>query len=257
MTKTVANNASASPVAIPLGEQAAPETLNLPSWYVAKASERAIEAAKAANSQSAIKAAVADYKALEASLEADKAKGEAVTAKLETAAAVVSRALADAVMVGTINRKGARQAMGEAFGFTLSDTTGKPTSKPNEPGNTIAKRVSSVTIAAEYVLTGQLPDKGGDSLPLVDFAVLQDIYNEYAGGHITVRAASERFEKAISAAKISVPLEMDAEKLRKLAGKIQSAGAAIAASDNPDLVEAYQLLVETVMSIPFAAGEGN
>lgn len=174
---------------------------------------------------------------------------------IETATATVSHKLADAILANALTRKEARQTMGATFGFELSKTTGKPTSKPSEPGNTIAKRVSSVTIAAEFAMTGELPDKGGDSLGLVGQERMQEILADYFAGELTVRSTSERIEQAIKDARVSIPLEMNADKLLALAGKIESAKEKIVTETDPALREAYAVLLQVIAELPFSNEE--
>lgn len=231
------------------GNTATDNASALNAW-AAKALEKNSEslAAKAVM-KAAYNTAVADYyKTLEEAEEALKGGVDAGD-KVEDAKQSVARALADAVLSNVFDRSEARNQLGVSFGFEVSDKTGKVTSKPVEPGNTIAKRVSSVTIAAEYAMTGQLPDRGGESLPLVGQEELQELLSDYFDGVISVRAASERIEKAIRDARVSVPLEMDADKVLRLAGKIETASNAIAS--NPELQEAYTALFQIVASIPF------
>lgn len=225
--------------------------LQLSSGVAARISERAERAKELAIHATNTKQAIADYFATLADHEANIIGAKAFEDAKETATANVSRAFADAILADAMTRVEARQKLGEAFGFAVSTSTGKPTSKPMEPGNTIAKRVSSVTIACEYALTGELPEKGGDSLPSVGQEKVAEILSDYWNGNITVRAASERIEAAIKEARVTIPLEMDAEKLIKLAGKIQTASEAI--GNDPALSEAYVILLETIAALPLSA----
>lgn len=217
---------------------------------MAKLSERAEADKTRLIHQSACAAAIADYYKAMSDTEAGIVAGEKAKGTIEEATGIVSRAFADAVLADAFDRVTVRRKLGEAFGFELSKQSGKPTSKPVEPGNTIAKRVSSVTIAAEYAMTGQLPDKGGDNLPLVGQPEVQDMLSDYFSGIITVRAASERIEKAIKDAKINLPTELSADKLLKLAGKIETASKAIVMIDD-ELREAYATLFAIIAAIPF------
>lgn len=212
-------------------------------------SDRAQEAIERNTHLSNVKSAIAVYYETQEAQSKNVANGETAEKELENATALVSRAFADAIMAKALDRKTARQKLGEAFGFAVSETTGKPTSKPLEPGNTISKRVSSVTIALEYVMTGELPDKGGDSLPTVGRDKLETALADYWDGGITVRAASERIEAEIREARVTVPMELDHKKIEALAGKILTASEAIAT--NPSLKEAYAVLVETILAVPF------
>lgn len=195
-------------------------------------------------------AAVAEYfEAVDASKET-ASDWQGANAKIEQAAAHVSRAFADAILAGAFDRSTARRKLGEKFGFEVSPTTGKQTSKPSEPGNTIAKRVSSVTIAAEYALTGILPDRGGDSLATLGqdkvAELLADYFEAPEGAEpITVRAASQRIEEAIREARETVPLELSPDKIKSLAGKIETASEAI--RNNPELVEQYTALLNVLI----------
>lgn len=188
------------------------------------------------------------YKALDET-SADATAGFKAKEKLEAATADISSAFADAILAKAYDRKEVRRKLGEAFGFVESPKTGKPTSKPNEPGNTIAKRVSSVTIAAEYATTGMLPDKGGDSLPLLGRDKVEEILSDFFDRSITVRAASERLEQALRDVKETIPLELSADRLTAFAGKIQTASEAIA--KDPALREAYATIFTVIASIPF------
>lgn len=199
--------------------------------------------------KAAINEAVTEYWQTVEAGKADAEAGKQAAVLIENATGKISHALAEAILAEALDRKAARAFMGQTFGFEVSDKSGKPTSKPLEPGNTISKRVSSVTIAAEYAMTGQLPDKGGDSLPLVGQDQIADLLSDYFDGNLSVRAASERIEQAIKDARISIPLEMNPEKLLSLVGKIQNASEAIA--KNETLKEVYAALLQTVASIPF------
>jgi len=216
--------------------------------------KRAEEAKARQEALIAINEATAHYFTVKADNEGNEFAGQVATTAVEEAAGTVARAYADAVMSDLLTRKEARQRLGQSFGFKVSDKTGKPTSQPLEPGNTIAKRVSSVTIAIDYMLTGELPDKGGDNLPLVGQTALEEILSDYLTGDITVRAASERIESAIREARVNIPLELNVDKLLTLAGKIQTTSDAIASDET--LQEAYAILLETIASIPFPAKAG-
>jgi len=155
-----------------------------------------------------IKLAVADYYAtVEGQLYNEDAGREAKVA-IEKAADSVAEVTAKAVIEGHITRKDMRRIMGESFGFKLSDKTGKATSTPKEPGNTLSKRISSVSIALEYVATGTLPDNGGESLPLVGQERLALELEDFTAGYINVRGASERIEKAIKDCRETLPLHL-------------------------------------------------
>lgn len=196
-------------------------------------------------------AAVSNYfEAVEATTN-DTTLGHQAEAVVEEAKQDVARAYCDAILQNVYSRSDMRAQLGADFGFEMSPKTLKPTSKPLEPGNTIAKRVASVSIAAEYAISGELPDRGGDSLPLVGQYELEELLSDYFSGEITVRAASERIEKAIRDARVSTPLEMDADKIIRLAGKIETASTAIA--KNLSLREAYTALFQVIASIPFPA----
>ncbi len=231
-------------------QQTATDKANALNAWAAKALEQNSEslAAKAVMKAECSAAIAAYYEAVKETEKKALDGAEAVEV-VEAAKQGVARAYADAILANVFDRTEVRSQLGQAFGFEASKTTGKPTSKPVEPGNTIAKRVSSVTIAAEYAMTGQLPDRGGESLPLVGQDKVRDELEAYFAGEITVRAASERIEAAIRNAKVSVPLEMDADKVLRLAGKIQTASEKIAG--NSDLAEAYKALFQIIASIPF------
>lgn len=194
------------------------------------------------------------YKTVEETGPANEA-GEGARARIEEATAKVSKAFADAILAGAYDRSKARHKLGESFGFKVSEKTKKPTSAPMEPGNSIAKRVASVTIAAEYAMSGELPDRGGDNLPLLGQEKVQELLADYFAGELTVRAASERIETAIREARVNLPLELSTEKLEKLAGKIETASAAIAR--DPALRDSYVVLFQAIAAIPFEAGEAE
>lgn len=190
--------------------------------------------------------AVAEYfHAVDASKETSS-DWQAATKDIEQAANHVARAFADAILGGAFDRSTARRKLGEKFGFELSPTTGKQTSKPSEPGNTIAKRVSAVTIAAEYALNGILPDRGGDNLPSLGREKVEEILADFFREEepITVRAASERLETALREARETVPLEMSPDKINSLAGKIETAAEAI--RENTELTEQYSTLLQVI-----------
>lgn len=231
------------------GSTATENAVHLNAW-AAKALEANSEslAAKAIVKAQCAEAVAEYYKAVEDTSQ-DTKSGLDAAEVVEDAKQNVARAFASAILANVFDRSEARNQLGTSFGFEVSPKTGKPTSKPVEPGNTIAKRVSSVTIAAEYAMTGQLPDRGGESLPLVGQNEVADLLSDYFDGSITVRAASERIEKAIRDARVSIPLEMDAEKVIRLAGKIETAANTIA--NDPELRAAYVALFQIVASIPF------
>lgn len=216
-------------------------------------SARAEEAKSRLLHQSECAAAIADYYSVIAATENDTLKGQTAQERIDEATGKVSKAFADAILAQAYDRSTARRKLGEAFGFKVSEKTGKPTSAPAEPGNTISKRISSVTIAAEYAMTGILPERGGDSLPLVGQERLQEELADYFDGHISVRAASERIEKAIKDARETLPLEMSPDKILKLAGKIETAAGQIAVS--AELREAYAALFAVIASVPFVDDE--
>ncbi len=169
--------------------------------------------------------------------------------KIETATQHVARAFADGILNNAFDRSTARHKLGEAFGFEPSKAkAGKFTSKPVEPGNSIAKRVSAVTIAAEYAATGELPDRGGDNLPLLGQdainAILADFFSEDESERITVRAASERLEKALRDVKETLPFELNADKINAFAGKIETASTTI--MSHPELQSEYSLLFQVL-----------
>ena len=64
---------------------------------------------------------------------------------------------------------------------------------------------------------------------------------------ITVRAASERIEKAIREAKETLPMELNADKVVSFAGKVANASNAIAGND--ELSKAYSALAGTVLNV--------
>lgn len=235
------------------GKTADERSLALNAWAVkaleANSESLAVKAVMKAKCQTAV---AGYYKVLEETSK-DAEKGLEVAEVIEEAKQGVARAFADAILANVFDRSEARSQLGAAFGYEVSDKTGKPTSKPVEPGNTIAKRISSVTIAAEYAMTGVLPDRGGESLPIVGQEKVQELLEDYFSGDISVRAASERIEKAIRDERVSTPLEMDADKIIRLAGKIQTASEAIAG--NSELREAYTALFQIVASIPFPVVE--
>jgi hypothetical protein len=208
-----------------------------------------------ANFQQACSAAIAEYFATVEENAADERAGMDAAMNVEKATQHVARTFADAILAGALQRAEARRRLGAAFGFKVSPTTGKQTSTPCEPGNTIAKRVSSVTIAAEYAITGVLPDKGGDNLPLVGRDEINEILADFFTDDepITVRAASERIEKAIRDAKETIPLELSPDKINKLAGKIETAAPHI--PGNAELVEQYRVLVAVIEAA--LAHDGN
>lgn len=216
-------------------------------------SARAEEAKARLLHQSECAAAIADYYSVIDATQNDTAAGQTAQERIEEATGKVSKAFADAILANAYDRSTARRKLGEAFGFVVSPKTGKPTSRPAEPGNSISKRVSSVTIAAEYAMTGILPERGGDSLPLVGKDRLQEELADYFDGHITVRAASERIETAIREARENLPLEMSPDKILKLAGKIETASEKIAIS--AELREAYATLFSVIASVPFTDDE--
>lgn len=224
-------------------------SLAVSNAFAATLSDRAEEAKRRSLHLAETQEAIANYYETVTAQSDNSANGLTARDAIETATSRISLAFAHAIQADAMTRQEARRKLGEAFGFKPSNTTGKPTSTPNEPGNTIAKRVSSVTIAVEYVHTGKLPDKGGDSLPLVGQDKLAEILAEYFDGTITVRAASERVEAAIREARTTVPLELNVEKLVSLAGKIQTAFESIAGDEA--LREAYAVLFETIAAIPF------
>lgn len=253
-----ANSPLVEPASVSGGTELSPAEKALSNLAISKGLTEVINRnAEADTVRLAHKALVADSLAdywLTVDLQkSNTANGKSAADAIETATSNVSKALADAVLANALTRKEARGTMGQAFGFEPSKTTGKPTSKPMEPGNTIAKRVSSVTIAAEYALTGILPDKGGDSLPLVGQLTIADLLADYFGGFITVRAASERIEQAIKDARETVPLELNVNKLLSLAGKIETARDAIA--EDESLKEAYGILMQVIASVPFKSDE--
>lgn len=212
-------------------------------------SNRAIEAQARLEAQAAIDSAASEYYAVLAETQSASESGYQAAVKVDAATANISRATANAVMGGHMSRKEARAYMGKLFGFKESDKTGKATSTPLEPGNTIAKRVSSLAIAHEYYTTGTLPDKGGDGLLPVPAASIEAVITEYEGGHITVRAASERLEGLIRDNRVTVPTELNPDKLLDLAGKIASAADKIATC--PSLYAAYVELTAQIAAIPF------
>lgn len=213
-------------------------------------SEKAAEDKARLLAEAECNAAVAEYfEAVDASKDT-QADWQGANAKIEQAAAHVSRAFADAILAGAFDRSTARRKLGEKFGFEVSPTTGKQTSKPSEPGNTIAKRVSSVTIAAEYAMTGILPDRGGDSLATLGQEKVAELLKDYfeapeGAEPITVRAASQRIEEAIREARETVPLELSPDKIKSLAGKIETAAEKIKA--DPELVAQYTALLNVLV----------
>jgi hypothetical protein len=231
------------------GDTANEKAAALNAWAVKALEKNSESLAVKAVMKAACQTAVADYYKAVEETSSDAAKGLEVAEVVEEAKSNVARAFADAILANVFDRSEARSQLGTAFGFEVSDKTGKPTSKPVEPGNTIAKRISSVTIAAEYAMSGQLPDRGGESLPIVGQEKVQELLEDYFSGDISVRAASERIEKAIRDERVSTPLEMDADKIIRLAGKIQTASEKIAG--NSELREAYTALFQIVASIPF------
>lgn len=212
-------------------------------------SNRAIEAQERLSAQSRIDAAVSEYYYTLSETQEAHDSGVQAAAKVEQKTAAISRELANSVMAGHMTRKEARAYMGKAFGFKESEKTGKPTSTPLEPGNSIAKRVSSLAIAHEYLTTGTLPDKGGEGLLPVPTDKIEAVITEFEGGYITVRAASEQLETLIRDNRVTVPLEMNADKLLDLAGKIATAASAIAA--DKALYLAYVELTAQIAAIPF------
>jgi len=243
------NEALVKPETVSGGEGSPSSSDTAKAWHEQALSSRAQETVIRSQHMAAVNSAFAEYDEAVALQEKNVAAGQTAKTVIETATSNISRAMADAVTAGVFGRKEARHKLGEKFGFEPSKTTGKATSRPCEPGNTIAKRVSSVTIALEYAMTGQLPDNGGKNLPLIGPDKAAELLEEYVSGEITVRAASERIEAAIREAKVSVPLEMNADKLLSLAGKI--AGAAVAIADDAELAIAYRELFLSIASIPF------
>lgn len=212
-------------------------------------SNRAIEAQARLEAQAAIDAAASDYFATVAEMQEASASGALAAERISGETAKISRATANAVMGGHMSRKEARSYMGKLFGFQKSKTSDKFTSTPLEPGNTIAKRVSSLAIAREYLTTGTLPEKGGEGLLPVPAASIEAVIEEYEGGHITVRAASERLEGLIREHRVAVPTELNPDKLLDLAGKIANAADQIATC--PALYAAYVELTAQIAAIPF------
>lgn len=197
-----------------------------------------------------IKRAIADYYAEQERLAADTEAGQYAANGIERAADNVADVVCNAVLAGLIDRKTMRRKLGEGFGFKESPKTGKPTSTPNEPGNTIAKRIASVSIALEYAETGTLPDKGGDSLPIIGQDKCRAELEDFLAGAITVRQASERIEKAIRDNRVTVPFELDPAKLLALASKIEAIGEM-----DETLQEAYAILQAAIMGLPDTAIE--
>lgn len=198
-----------------------------------------------------IKRAIADYYAAKEATAAQEAMGQEAASTVERASDNVADVVCNAVLAGLIDRKTARRKLGEGFGFKESPKTGKPTSTPNEPGNTIAKRIASVSIALEYAETGTLPDKGGDSLPIIGQDKCRAELADFLAGAITVRQASERIEKAIRDNRVTVPFELDPAKLLTLASKIEGIGEL-----SEELQEAYAILQAAIMALPDTAIEG-
>ncbi len=192
-----------------------------------------------------IKRAIAEYYQAEADTAEQAEQGLAARSAVERASDNVADVVCNAVLAGLIDRKTARRKLGEGFGFKESPKTGKPTSTPNEPGNTIAKRIASVSIALEYAETGTLPDKGGDSLPIIGQDRCRAELEDFLAGAITVRQASERIEKAIRDNRVTVPFELDPAKLLALASKIEGIGEM-----DETLQEAYAILQAAIMGLP-------
>lgn len=201
--------------------------------------------AAAVSAMGDIKRAIADYYAAKEDTAEQAEQGLVARNAVERASDNVADVVCNAVLAGIIDRKTARRKLGEGFGFKESPKTGKPTSTPNEPGNTIAKRIASVSIALEYAETGTLPDKGGDSLPIIGQARCMDELQDFLAGAITVRQASERIEKAIRDCRVTVPFELDPAKILALAGKIEAIGEM-----DEVLQEAYAILQVAIMSLP-------
>lgn len=197
-----------------------------------------------------IKRAIADYYAAKEDTAVQEAMGQEAASTVERAADTVADVVCNAVLAGLIDRKTARRKLGEGFGFKESPKTGKPTSTPNEPGNTIAKRIASVSIALEYAETGTLPDKGGDSLPIIGQDKCREELEDFLAGAITVRQASERIEKAIRENRVTVPFELDPAKLLALASKIEGIGEL-----SEELQDAYAILQAAIMALPDTAIE--
>lgn len=197
-----------------------------------------------------IKRTIADYFAAKEDTAVQEAMGQEAASTVERAADTVADVVCNAVLAGLIDRKTARRKLGEGFGFKESPKTGKPTSTPNEPGNTIAKRIASVSIALEYAETGTLPDKGGDSLPIIGQDKCREELADFLAGAITVRQASERIEKAIRDNRVTVPFELDPAKILALASKIEGIGEM-----DETLQEAYAVLQVAIMGLPDTAIE--
>lgn len=212
-------------------------------------SDRAKADAARLSAMARIDAAVGEYFATVEAQQANEKAGYEAAVAIDNSTAAISRELADTVMAGIMSRKEARAYMGKRFGFKESEKTGKATSTPLEPGNSIAKRVSSLAICHEYVTTGTLPDKGGDSLALVPVNALETVITDYERGAITVRAASEQIERLIRDNRENIPLEMNPDKIRALSGKIATARDAIAKC--PSLFAAYAELALEIAAIPF------